>query len=47
MRIIALSTLKAYWEKRVAYRDAEQPVLAWYRAVKSHRTGLRHILLDS
>ncbi len=35
MRIIALSTLKAYWEKRPAYRDAEQPVLAWYRAVKN------------
>lgn len=33
MRIIALSTLKAYWENNRAYRDAREPVLAWYRHV--------------
>ncbi len=31
MRIIALSTLKAFWTHTPAYRDAEQPALAWYR----------------
>ncbi len=31
MRIIALSTLKAFWEGRRAYSDAREPVLAWYR----------------
>lgn len=31
MRIIALSTLKAFWERNAAYRDAQEPVLAWYR----------------
>jgi mRNA interferase HigB len=31
MRIIALSTLKAFWEGRPAYTDAAQPALAWYR----------------
>ena len=35
MRIIALSTLKAFWEKHPAYRDAEQPVLTWYRLVRA------------
>jgi mRNA interferase HigB len=35
MRIIALSTLKAFWEENPGHRDAEQPVLAWYRAVKA------------
>lgn len=34
MRIIALSTLKAYWKEHPGYRDAEQPVLAWYRMAK-------------
>ena len=33
MRVIALSTLKAFWTRRPAHRDAEQPVLAWYRDV--------------
>ncbi len=33
MRIIALSTLKAWWESNRAYRDAREPVLAWYRHV--------------
>jgi mRNA interferase HigB len=31
MRIIALSTLKAFWSRNPGYRDAEQPVLAWYK----------------
>lgn len=31
MRIIALSTLKALWEKSPACMDAREPVLAWYR----------------
>jgi len=31
MRIIALSTLKAFWEQRSAYTDAIEPTLAWYR----------------
>lgn len=35
MRIIALSTLKAFWDGRPEYRDAEEPVLAWYRICKS------------
>ena len=31
MRIIALSTLKAFWEQTPAYSDATEPTLAWYR----------------
>jgi mRNA interferase HigB len=31
MRIIALSTLKAFWEDRPEYLDARDPVLSWYR----------------
>ena len=33
MRVIALSTLKAFWTANPAYRDAELPVLAWYREI--------------
>lgn len=33
MRVIALSTLKAFWAATPAYRDAEAPTLAWYREV--------------
>jgi mRNA interferase HigB len=33
MRIIALSTLKAFWEHDAAYSDAIEPTLAWYRHV--------------
>ena len=33
MRVIAVSTLKAFWARRPAYRDAEGPTLAWYREV--------------
>ena len=31
MRIIALSTLKAFWESNPGHADAKEPVLAWYR----------------
>lgn len=33
MRVIALSTLRAFWEGKSAYGDAREPVLAWYRHV--------------
>ena len=36
MRIIALSTLKAFWEDSPTHADAREPLLAWYRhAVKA------------
>lgn len=31
MRVIALSTLKAFWEQNHAFADATEPTLAWYR----------------
>ena len=31
MRVIALSTLKSFWEKQPAYRDAAEQTLAWYQ----------------
>lgn len=31
MRIIALSTLKAFWEENPEYQDAKEPILAWHR----------------
>jgi mRNA interferase HigB len=31
MRVIALSTLKAFWEGTPAYRDVREPGLVWYR----------------
>ena len=31
MRIIALSSLKAFWEKHPEYIDAKESTLAWYR----------------
>jgi mRNA interferase HigB len=33
MRIISLSTLKAFWETNSEYSDAMDPTLAWYRHV--------------
>ena len=33
MRVIALSTLRRFWEGRAAYADAREPALAWYRHV--------------
>jgi mRNA interferase HigB len=34
MRVIALSTLKAFLERSASYADAREPVTAWFRAVK-------------
>jgi mRNA interferase HigB len=31
MRIIALSTLKAFWSSSPAYADSIEPGMAWYR----------------
>ena len=31
MRIIALSTLKAFWENNRSYDDSIDPLLAWHR----------------
>lgn len=31
MRIIALSTLKTFWEDEPGHEDAREPGLAWYR----------------
>jgi mRNA interferase HigB len=31
MRIIALSTLKAFWEENPEYMGAKEPTLAWHR----------------
>ena len=33
MRVIALSTLRGFWEGTPAYGDAREPTLAWYRHV--------------
>ena len=33
MRIIAISTLKSFWEDHPEYMDAKEPTLAWYRHV--------------
>ncbi len=35
MRVIALSTLKAFWTRSASHQDAQQPALAWYRDVLS------------
>jgi mRNA interferase HigB len=34
VRIIALSTLKAFVNRSPAYTDAREPVMAWYRQVR-------------
>ena len=34
MRIIALSTLKAFLGRSTGYADAREPLMAWYRYVK-------------
>ncbi len=31
MRIIALSTLRDFWQGKAAYTESREPVLAWYR----------------
>ena len=33
MRVIALSTLRAFWTGKAAHADAREAVLAWYRHV--------------
>ena len=33
MCVIALSTLRAFWEGRSRYADVREPALAWYRHV--------------
>ena len=33
VRIIALSTLKRFWDESPAFRDSREPTLAWYRHV--------------
>lgn len=34
MRVISLSTLKAFWEMNPARTDARQPLLAWHQFVR-------------
>jgi len=34
MRIIAVSTLKAFWEQNPEYHDAAAPVMAWYQQAR-------------
>ncbi len=34
MRVIALSTLKAFIESSPAHEDAHEPTMAWYRQVR-------------
>jgi mRNA interferase HigB len=47
MRIIALSTLKAFWEQTPAYSDATEPILAWYRhALKADWTAPADVKMD-
>ena len=31
MRIIALSTVKAFWEEKPEYQDSKEPTFAWHR----------------
>lgn len=31
MRVIALSTLREFWNRSSAHADARQPIRAWYR----------------
>jgi mRNA interferase HigB len=33
VRVIALSTLKSFWERNPQYLDAREPALAWYRHI--------------
>lgn len=35
MRVIALSTLKAFLESSRSYADAREPMMAWYRQVRA------------
>jgi len=33
VRVIALSTLKKFWEQNPGYADVQEPLLAWHRHV--------------
>lgn len=33
MRVIALSTLREFWQGKSAHSDSREPLLAWYRHV--------------
>ena len=47
MRVIALSTLRRFWEDKAAYHDAKEPVLAWYRhAVKAQWSSPAEVKRD-
>ncbi len=47
MRIIALSTLKEFWQKHPTYLDAKEPALAWYRhALKANWSSPTDIKQD-
>lgn len=35
MRVIALSTLKTFLSRSAAYADAREPIMAWYRQIRS------------
>ncbi len=35
MRVIALSTLKAFLERDPVHADAREPVMAWYRQLRA------------
>lgn len=39
MRIIAISTLKAFWER---HKDAEEPLKAWYHEAKAADWATAH-----
>ena len=39
MRIIALSTLKAFLNRSPVYADAREPMMAWFRQVKAADWG--------
>ncbi len=47
MRIIALSTLKTFWEDNPGYQDAREPILAWYRhALHAHWSSPAEVKQD-
>jgi mRNA interferase HigB len=39
MRVIALSTLKAFLDRSPAYVDAREPMMAWFRQVRAADWG--------
>jgi mRNA interferase HigB len=47
VRIIAVSTLKAFLSRSAGYRDAHDPLMAWVRQVKAADWGARaHVKRD-